>query len=144
MAILGTENAHYELQLKSRKLKSVYRPIYIHNFQVIFRYYVVLKRTWNYAFSAHEIQNFLRKQPTPEASPLGPRIIFLFLASAIVSGFSFIPLWFWCIGGLKTIVSYNTSTLPSFFQSYDAPICNVLIFGINHIVFGYDFIFWLI
>ena len=45
------------------------------------------------------------------------------------------PLWFVCIMGLKNIVSHNASILSSF-QSYNAPICNILIY---HIAFGYDF-----
>ena len=44
--------------------------------------------------------------------------------------------WAW-----KKIVSHNTSILPSF-QSYNALICNILIFGI---IFDYDYHqFWLI
>ena len=86
-------------------------------------------------FQLTKYKIFLRKGVLPHCNPCqgarpapGSLHHFLILSKCEWGFFIYIPLWFGCIGGLKTIVSHNASTLPSF-QSYDAPICNILIFG---------------
>ena len=75
------------------------------------------------------------------ASPLDPRIIFLFSEANVtmcIGIFHTYTTVIWMHCGIEQIVSHNASILSSF-QSYNALICNILIFGIHHIAFGYDF-----
>ena len=118
--------------------------VYIYISFRLFSYNVDLKKAWNYAFSAHEMQYFLTQgdfaplQPPPRGQPPGPPH-HLILCKCVL-GFFIYTTVIWVHRRIE-----NNCIPPciyfALFLILWSLICNILIFGINHIAFGYDFIF---